>query len=408
MFRFESLMSADIHVLLLSQFWFSTKLDGQKVSCSLKAELGTSAFQQPSLRKKQQGWVSPPLFGHSLSHFSVSILPHHPSHHVSVSVPVWRPAQVLFCAFVRLIMANTMPWTFLACVTVYTRKLRRLLDGTAMIPSRWFCSDHRPCSDLVILFWPSGPVVTSSQVLTKWSYSDLVVLFWPGGALLPAGRLGFDGPGYLTVEPGPVFRLGSDLTVYCHVLKDRDQEGYEYHHVPQPFYPLSSLNILYVWNAFRHVLDVFVFQTHHHPGAEWWDCVSLEEGQLHHNDVQTVQCADPSIQSAVQAKEPSAVSGRCWTGPTWRAYVLTNHIRLEWWKLESKSNILECHYVQMSWIDWLFGVFRWLLWWLSLVVPMHDLIPSCLLVSCYQRGVACLAVLYPFELMGPSHVSFSR
>ncbi|XP_077963960.1 interleukin-23 receptor isoform X2 [Gasterosteus aculeatus] len=56
---------------------------------------------------------------------------------------------------------------------------------------------------------------------TLWTF--IITLL--SGALLPAGRLGFDGPGYLTVEPGPVFRLGSDLTVYCHVLKDRDQEG---------------------------------------------------------------------------------------------------------------------------------------------------------------------------------------
>ncbi|XP_062419424.1 interleukin-23 receptor [Pungitius pungitius] len=45
------------------------------------------------------------------------------------------------------------------------------------------------------------------------------------GSSLPAGFPGFIRRGYLTVEPAPVFRLGSDLTVYCHVLKDRDQEG---------------------------------------------------------------------------------------------------------------------------------------------------------------------------------------
>ncbi|XP_026161313.1 interleukin-23 receptor isoform X2 [Mastacembelus armatus] len=37
--------------------------------------------------------------------------------------------------------------------------------------------------------------------------------------LLPAGSQRFNGPGYLRVEPAPVFLMGSNLTVYCHVTK---------------------------------------------------------------------------------------------------------------------------------------------------------------------------------------------
>ncbi|KAM8875224.1 interleukin-23 receptor [Spinachia spinachia] len=56
---------------------------------------------------------------------------------------------------------------------------------------------------------------------TLWTF--IITLL--SGSLLLADCRDFIGPGILTVEPAPEFRLGSNLTLYCHVLKDRDGEG---------------------------------------------------------------------------------------------------------------------------------------------------------------------------------------
>ncbi|XP_073331914.1 interleukin-23 receptor [Pagrus major] len=61
---------------------------------------------------------------------------------------------------------------------------------------------------------------------TIWRFLILLLSFSiRRGPLLPADCLRFEGCGNLTVEPAPLFLLGSNLTVYCHIPKCPQRRG---------------------------------------------------------------------------------------------------------------------------------------------------------------------------------------
>ncbi|XP_070765192.1 interleukin-23 receptor isoform X2 [Enoplosus armatus] len=64
---------------------------------------------------------------------------------------------------------------------------------------------------------------------TIWRFIIILLSFSNkrGCLLLPAGCQRFNGRGYLTVEPAPLFLLGSNLTVSCHITENQQQEWFK-------------------------------------------------------------------------------------------------------------------------------------------------------------------------------------